>query len=53
MNQDTREKQTRLRSMDCEEHLKLYKDTKWLDRVKMEELHAMDNSQGGVDGHTR
>jgi hypothetical protein len=26
--------------MDYEGHLKLCKDTKWLDRVKMEELHA-------------
>ena len=27
-------------------------DIKWLDEVKMEESHAMDNDQGGVGSHT-
>ena len=27
-------------------------DIKWLDGVKMEESHSMDNDQGGVNGHT-
>ena len=40
------------KAMDYDGHLKLCKDTKWLDRVKMEEFHAMNNSQGGVVGHT-
>jgi len=26
--------------------------SKWLDEVKMEESHAMDNDQGGVGSHT-
>lgn len=27
---------------------KVCEDIKWLDGMKMEELHAMDNSKGGV-----